>query len=140
MIPASLQERRCGGALLRRSAVFACNCLRRIRHATAPAARVDLLEIFDAARALRQPRIVDGIPDYTAAAVDAQRRGLVALRARFDALDPGAWPVRDQVDYLLVRSDLDMLDYGLNVYRATSRSPNFYSPRYPRSGCPAARR
>jgi glucose/arabinose dehydrogenase len=94
--------------------------------AAEPAARPDLLEIFEAARALRQPRIVDGIPDFTAAAVDAQRRALVALRARFDALDPDAWPVRDRVDYLLVRSDLDMLDYGLNVYRATSRSPNFY--------------
>ena len=94
--------------------------------ADALAARADLVEIFNAARELRQPRVVDGIPDYTAAAVEAQRGALVALRARFDALDPSAWPVRDRVDYLLVRSDLDMLDYGLNVYRATSRSPNFY--------------
>lgn len=94
--------------------------------ADAPAARADLLEIFDAVRELRQPRIVDGIPDFTAAAVDTQRRSLVALRARLDALDPGTWPVRDRVDYLLVRSELDMLDYGLNVYRPTSRSPNFY--------------
>jgi glucose/arabinose dehydrogenase/uncharacterized protein (DUF885 family) len=94
--------------------------------APAQAARADLLEIFDAARELREPRVVDGVPDFTAAAVDAQRRSLVALRARFDALDPGAWPVRDRVDYLLVRSELDMLDYGLNVYRPTSRSPNFY--------------
>ena len=55
------------------------------------------------------------------------RRGKSCRRcARFDALDPSAWPVHDQVDYLLVRSELDTLDYGLNVYRATSRSPNFY--------------
>jgi glucose/arabinose dehydrogenase len=94
--------------------------------AAEPAARPELVEIFEAARALRQPPVVDGIPDYTAAAVDAQRRALASLRARFDRLDPGAWPVRDRVDYLLVRSDLDALDYGLNIYRATSRSPNFY--------------
>jgi aldose sugar dehydrogenase len=94
--------------------------------AAEPAARPELVAIFDAARALRQPRIVDGIPDYTAAAAEAQRRSLVALRTKFDALDASAWPVRDRVDYLLVRSDLDMLDYGLNIYRATSRSPNFY--------------
>ncbi len=106
-------------------ATLACIAARSA-HAAEPAARPDLLEIFDAARALRQPRIVDGIPDYTAAAVETQRRALLALRVRFDALDPAAWPVRDRVDYLLVRSDLDMLDYGLNVYRATSRSPNFY--------------
>lgn len=104
----------------------AAPCVATAAAAATPVARSDLVEIFAATRALRQPHSVDGIPDYSAAAVDAQRRALVAVRARLDALDPGGWPVRDQVDYLLVRSDLDMLDYGLNVYRATSRSPNFY--------------
>lgn len=91
-----------------------------------PAARPELVEIFEAARALRQPQVVDGIPDYTPAAVERQKASLAALRTRFDRLDPAGWPVRDQVDYLIVRSSLDMLEYGLHVYRATSRSPNFY--------------
>jgi uncharacterized protein (DUF885 family) len=90
------------------------------------ASRADLTEIFLAVRDLREPQLVDGIPDYSASAVDIQKAMLVELRSRFDALDPSAWPVPDQVDYLIVRSELDMLDYGLNVYRATSRSPNFY--------------
>jgi hypothetical protein len=94
--------------------------------AASTAARPELVEIFDAARALRQPALVDGIPDYTPAAVERQRASLAELRARFDRLDPAAWPVGDQVDYLIVRSSLDMLEYGLHVYRATSRSPNFY--------------
>ena len=88
--------------------------------------RDDLTEIFHAVRDLREPRLVDGIPDYSAATIEAQKVRLAELRSRFDALEPSSWPVADQVDYLIVRSELDMLEYGLRVYRATSRSPNFY--------------
>ena len=98
-----------------------------IAHGQADAvSRAELTEIFFAVGDLRQPRLIDGIPDYSTAAVDVQKAGLAKLRTQFDRIDPSAWPVRDQVDYLIVRSELDMLDYGLHVYRATSRSPNFY--------------
>lgn len=90
------------------------------------AGRPELVALFDEVQKLREPRVVDGFPDYTASAVEAQRRGLRALQARLHALDPTGWPTADAVDYLLVRSELDMLDYGLHVYRPTSRSPNFY--------------
>ena len=85
-----------------------------------------LVEIFQSAQDLRQPEIVEGIPDFSAAAVERQKAGLAELRSRFDGLDPTSWEMSDQVDYLLVRSELDMLEYGLHVYRATSRSPAFY--------------
>ena len=85
-----------------------------------------LVEIFQAAQGLRQPELVEGIPDFSAAAVERQKAGLAELRSRFDELDPTGWEMTDQVDYLLVRAELDMLDYGLHFYRATSRSPAFY--------------
>lgn len=90
------------------------------------ASRSDLTDLFLATRELRQPRQKDGIPDYTDAAVEAQKTRLAELRAKFDRLDPQAWSQRDQIDYLIVRSELDTLEYGLYVYRAPSRSPNFY--------------
>lgn len=101
--------------------------LSSVRTGSAPAAvQTELIDIFERVRALRQPELIAGIPDYTPAATTRQKRSLAELRARFDTLDPRAWPVGDQVDYLLVRSELDLLDYGLHVYRATSRSPQFY--------------
>jgi len=90
------------------------------------ATQADLTTIFYAAQDLRQPQLTNGIPDYTVAAVERQKIRLAELRTRFDHLDPTNWPVRDQIDYLIVRSELDMFEYGLYVYRATSRSPNFY--------------
>ena len=88
--------------------------------------RDELTEIFNSVRRLGQPQLINGIPDYTAPGVQRQRKGLNQLRSQFDSIDPSSWQLEDQVDYLIVRSELDMLDYGLNVYRATSRSPNFY--------------
>lgn len=93
---------------------------------TAASPQDALIQIFQAAQDLRQPEIVEGIPDFSAAAVERQKADLAELRSRFDDLDPTGWEVSDQVDYLIVRSELDMLDYGLHVYRATSRSPAFY--------------
>ena len=93
---------------------------------TAASPQDALIQIFQAAQDLRQPEIVEGIPDFSAAAVERQKAGLAELRSRFDGLDPAGWAMSDQVDYLIVRSELDMLDYGLHVYRATSRSPAFY--------------
>lgn len=90
------------------------------------ASREDLSGIFLAAQDLRQPVIVDGIPDFSPAAVEGQKAELRTLRARFDGLDPSGWSRAEKVDYLIVRSELDMLDYGFQVYRATSRNPAFY--------------
>lgn len=98
----------------------------QVAAASGNASREDLTEIFLAVRDLREPRLIDGIPDYSAKAIEAQKARLAELRSRFDELEPSTWPVHEQVDYLIVRSELDMLDYGLRVYRATSRSPNFY--------------
>ena len=89
-------------------------------------AHPELVDIFRTAKELGQPETVDGIPDYSAAAVDKQKAQQRELRARFDALDPDDWTARDQVDYLLVRAELDKMEFALYVYRAPSRSPNFY--------------
>jgi len=85
-----------------------------------------LIEIFEAAKKLQTPDLVDGIPDYSAKAVETQKDRLAELRNRLDALDSKNRSRSEQVDFLLVRSELDKLEYGLYVYRATSRSPNFY--------------
>jgi hypothetical protein len=88
--------------------------------------RPQLVAYFEAVRELRKAPLVDGIPDYGPDTVRTQLDSLGRLRADFDRIEPRTWPLHDQVDYLIVRSELDMLEYGLRVYRATSRSPNFY--------------
>ena len=52
-----------------------------------------LLSLFSNWRAFQKPKLVDGVPDYTAAAMAAQHRGLAAYQRRLAAIDPSGWPV-----------------------------------------------
>jgi hypothetical protein len=75
---------------------------------------------------LRPPRVTAGVPDYTPTAIAEQRRGLDALRKRLAAIDPAAWPVPQQVDYHLVRAELNGLDFDHRVVRPWQRDPGLY--------------
>ena len=75
---------------------------------------------------LRPARVTAGVPDYTPTAIAEQRRGLDALRTRLAAIDPAAWPVPQQVDYHLVRAELNGLDFDHRVVRPWQRDPGLY--------------
>jgi len=66
-----------------------------------------------------------GIPDY-AGIVQKQKEQLPLFRARLDSLDITNWSVHCKVDYLLLRSEMDALEFDLYVWRPTSRNPSFY--------------
>lgn len=75
---------------------------------------------------LRETRRVDSVPDYTPPAIDAQKRGLADLRARLAAIDPSGWPASAEVDYLLVRAEMNGLDFDHRVVRPWQRDPGLY--------------
>ena len=86
-----------------------------------------LVGIFDGVQRLRTPpQTADGLPDYSADAVRRQIADLESLQRQLAGLDPAAWPAHLAGDYLIVRSELDLADYGLRLQRPTSRNPNFY--------------
>lgn len=76
-------------------------------------------------RTWRPTHSVKGVPDY-AAVVKAQRDGLPQFQARLRALDPRNWPVHDQVDYLLLRSEMDDVDFEHRVLREPITNPSYY--------------
>jgi hypothetical protein len=75
---------------------------------------------------LRQPKVDAGVADYTSAAMAEQRRGLEALRTRLGAINPSSWSVPQQVDYHLVRAELNGLDFDHRVVRSWQRDPGLY--------------
>src|SRR3982750_1850623 len=87
------------------------------------AALVALSEEF---QRVRRPPPVRGLPDYSADALAARRRSLADARGRLTALDPQSWPVSDRVDYLLVRAQIDAVDFDFRVMRPWSRDPGLY--------------
>jgi Bacterial protein of unknown function (DUF885) len=87
----------------------------------------DLLALWREFRAFQTPRVIDGVPDYTAAAMAAQKGGLPAFRDRLAAIDPSAWPVGRRVDLEIVRAEMNGLDFDHRVLRPWSRIPGFYA-------------
>jgi hypothetical protein len=86
----------------------------------------DLVSLFNDWRAFQQPKRLDGVPDYTATAMAAQQRELPAYQRRLAALDPGAWPVSQQVDWHIVRAEMNGLDFDHRVIRPWANNPAFY--------------
>lgn len=83
-------------------------------------------ELLDLAQDFRAIRGWDqAIPDF-AGRVKEQKEKLKGLRARLDDMDISGWDIHFKIDCLLLRSEMDALEYELYVRRHTSRDPSFY--------------
>jgi hypothetical protein len=86
----------------------------------------DLLSFFREWRAFQKPRLVDGVPDYSAGAMAAQQRELSSWRQRLAAIDASGWSVARQVDYYVVRAEMAGLDFDHRVLKPWANNPAFY--------------
>jgi hypothetical protein len=98
----------------------------------------DLVALFADWRAFEAPPLLDGAPDYTEAQFAARQPGFEALRARLDAFEIDDWPVPEQVDWHLVRAEMNGYDFNRRVLRPWARDPAFYKTTWTyRSDVPA---
>jgi len=86
----------------------------------------DLVSLFAGWRAFQQPAVVNGVPDYTPSAMARQHAGLKAWQQRLAAVDPRSWPVPQQVDWHIVRAEMNGLDFDHRVLMPWARNPDFY--------------
>ncbi len=89
----------------------------------------DLVSLFKEFREFQKPKLIEGVPDYTLPAMKKQKEGLKTFQSRMSAIDPSGWPVSQQVDYHLVRAEMNGLDFHHRVLRPWSRNPDFYTPK-----------
>jgi hypothetical protein len=91
----------------------------------------DLVRLFEEWREFQKPPVVDGVPDYTRAAMERQRRDLIDFQRRLAAIDSAKWPIARRVDYHLVRAEMNGLEFDHRVARPWSRNPAFYRALHP---------
>ena len=94
--------------------------------AAGPGSHADLVQLFEEWRAFEMPEFVDGVPDYSAPAMARQHAELPQWRLRLNALAPESWPVSEQIDWHLVRAEMNGLDFDHRVRRSWARDPAFY--------------
>jgi uncharacterized protein (DUF885 family) len=86
----------------------------------------DLVALFEDWRDFQKPQVTDGVPDYTRAAMEQQHRELGQYQARLAAIDSSGWLVAQQVDYHIVRAEMNGLDFDHRVLHPWARDPCFY--------------
>ena len=91
-----------------------------------PGTHADLIALFGEWRDFERPEFQDAVPDYGAEAMARQHAELPGWRARLDGLAPGSWPVSEQIDWQLVRAEMNGLDFDHRVRRPWARDPAFY--------------
>ncbi|MBI4503392.1 MAG: DUF885 family protein [Gemmatimonadetes bacterium] len=91
----------------------------------------DLVALFKDWRAFQKPKVVNGIPDYSAAAMNAQYQALAGYQRRLKAIDTTGWTVPQQVDYHIVRAEMNGLDFDHRVLRPWEKNPSFYVMVFP---------
>ena len=90
----------------------------------------DLAALFKDWRAFQKPKVVDGVPDYRPAAMAAQQKELDSWKGRLTAIDPNGWPIPQQVDWNLVRAEMNGLDFDHRVLKPWANNPAFYVTVY----------
>jgi hypothetical protein len=93
----------------------------------AASAYPEFLALFSEWQHLEHPPRRDGAADYSTATLAAQQVRLHTLQRRLDSFQPGAWTVSQQVDYQLVRAEMNGLDFNLRVLQPWARDPAFYA-------------
>ncbi len=87
----------------------------------------DLLALFADWREFEAPPLLNGAPDYTASQFAARRGGYLVLRERLDAFQIDDWPIPQQVDWHLVRAEMNGYDFNERVLMPWARDPAFYN-------------
>jgi len=86
----------------------------------------DLLTLFKDWREFQRPKWESGVPDFTPAAIEKQKEGLRELQNRLKAIDTSSWPISQRVDYLIVRAEMNGMEFDHRVMKPWARNPCFY--------------
>jgi hypothetical protein len=86
----------------------------------------ELVSLYSDWRAFERPPMRDGAPDYTAATIAKKHDELKEYQARLNAIDPSGWPIEQQVDYQIVRAEMNGLDFDIGVLQPWARDPAYY--------------
>ena len=101
---------------------------REVTNVTASANHEDLVDLFEEFREFHRPNMINGIPDYSAAAMEEKKIGLKHFQDKLAAMDISSWPISQQVDYHLVRAEMNGMEFYHRVLKPWSRDPCFYLP------------
>jgi hypothetical protein len=85
-----------------------------------------LTRLFTEWRAFERPPMRDGAPDYTAPTLAQKHVQLRAWQTRLNAVDTTGWTTEQQIDWHLVKAEMNGLDFYIRVLKPWERDPAYY--------------
>ena len=86
----------------------------------------DLVLLFSDWRNFENPPLLDGAPDYTKERFDNDQSEFLELRKRLNSFDVDNWPIKEQIDWHVVRAEMNGYDFNYRVLKPWERDPAFY--------------
>ncbi|WP_407524261.1 hypothetical protein PDL71_01045 [Lacibacter sp. MH-610] len=86
-----------------------------------------LLQLTKELRQLERTSLPNGVPDYRSATVIKIQQSLAQLKNRHAKIDTSSWSLEHKVDYVLVLSEMNALDFNCRILKPWVRDPSFYA-------------
>ena len=86
----------------------------------------DLVLLFNDWRNFENPPLLDGAPDYTRERFEEDQSEFLELRERLHSFDIDNWPIKEQIDWHVIRAEMNGYDFNYRVLRPWERDPAFY--------------
>jgi hypothetical protein len=116
------------------------SCSTPVETSNAPKAKTyaELETLFKEWREFQRPPLKDATPDYSVASMKKQQEELGKWQQRLTNFDTSGWAVNQQVDWYIVKAEMNGLDFDHRVMRPWERDPAFYKTLHmERSDVPA---
>jgi hypothetical protein len=93
---------------------------------SASAGHDQLVQLFKDWRAFESPPLANGAPDYSSGRFEQRQGEYDELRERLMTFDIGSWPIPEQVDWHLIRAEMNGYDFNRRILKPWARDPAFY--------------
>jgi hypothetical protein len=91
-----------------------------------PDTYAQLTALFQEWRSFEQPPLHNGAPDYRSETFEKRRAPFRDLESRLEQLQTNEWPVDQQIDWQIVRAEMNGYAFNDTLLRPWARDPAYY--------------
>lgn len=86
-----------------------------------------LLQLCKELRISERINLPNGVPDYCSETIIKTQQTLLQYKNRLSKIDTVGWMLEQKVDYVLLRAEMNALDYNCRILKPWLRDPAFYA-------------
>jgi hypothetical protein len=87
----------------------------------------DLVPLFKEWRTFENPPLLEGAPDYRKATFEKRLPEFKRLQGHLMEMDTAGWSIAEQVDYRIVRAEMNGYDFNHRILKPWERDPAYYT-------------